>query len=55
MIGPIKWCFVILILSIHIRTFADKKFSDFFVIFSSRIMQWSLSKHTLHIHIRPSS
>ena len=45
---------MLFILHIHISTFADKKFSDFFVIFSSRIMQWSLSKNTLHIHIRPS-
>ena len=38
-----------------ISTFAYKKFNDFFAIFSDRIMQWSLSKHTLYIHIRPSS
>ena len=47
--------FVSFILRIHISTFAYKKFNDFFVIFSGRIMQWSLSKHTLYIHIRPSS
>ena len=34
--------FVSFILRIHISTFAYKKFSDFFVIFSGRIMQSSL-------------
>jgi hypothetical protein len=42
----------IYILRVHIRTFVDKEFGDFFVTILSRNMQWSRSILHLRIHIR---
>ncbi len=44
-----------IILRIHICTCSDEQFSDFLVIFLSRIMQRSPSSIILRIHIHPIS
>ena len=49
--GPIKWCFVILILSIHIRTFVNQQMDEFLVATYSRTKQRSHVIFILHIHI----
>ena len=53
--GHIQRCAAIFHLNIHIFTFGDQQFDDFFVTSFSRIMQRSEPSIIFHIHIRTSS